>query len=418
MLLSTVLRPVYVMVGAMALSLCIGAIIVSLKSYFYKLTPQFRMKRGHRSLFMRSSIHDKIRGHLQWHRMRGQMRGRRDSIYYLPCIAGTRWSHFHPTSNRCSTPDLQCIVCHKQSCQNMDVTDDNAICYSCDADDGCWCCSAHCYNKLILSYTAGQKTFHVDCYPFYIGYVRDRMHGYNACKLNIYQANYELMLQFLIHGFMAQSCSKRKITTSDNCLALIAAYYTPKITAFQHAHRGSVHNLYLFISDDHRKVLHLKPELPDCNYKDYSHPNCCAYTAACSPMVMEKGKIYYAVLKIIECETNGLYMGIIPEKHGLLFQFDTDVTGIGNCFLYGNAGSCHHNQRTKIPKQCAERRMKQRFAAQDVIKCVIDLCFGVLAFIHLNKPGQEPVAFRINRDIRYRFIVASCHSADEYQLME
>ena len=342
----------------------------------------------------------------QFRRAKRKRRPRLGGRYYLHCMRGIEWARFEPNSfDRRGILNTVCVYCH---CPDIDLWEDNddRVCYECDAHDGCWCCSIQCYNNLISRNTHKLPVFDAKCYPYYIGYVRDRIKGYNDDILNIYQSNYELNLQLLIFGYL-------KVDTNmilDDILNIILMYYNTKITSF---HPSLLENQYLSLETNSNIILQTKEE---------KSGNCTYYTATYSNIILRKDKdinhIYYTLIKCLETELNGFYIGIIPNKYGTPHILKHSVTNIPNCYVYGNNGNCYYNNISNVSPKYGAWIMKRRYRAQDVIKCIIDFKIGVISFNIINTCyNREPVAFRFNKDIEYRLIVATCHNGDKYQLI-
>ena len=346
--------------------------------------------------------HDKKKG-----KLRGISRKRRvryDGVYYLSCLNGKEWARFYPNCDRRGILNTQC-----KNCGGSDIDlweDEDRICYECDAHDGCWCCSIYCYNQLLLKNTFGFTTFHPKCLVYHIGYVRDRVNGYNQCKLNIYQSNYELNLQLLIFGYLQIDSNM----ILDCIMNIIIMYFNTRITSF---HPSLLENRCLSLESNSNIILQTKQECSVDLQRVY-------YTATYSDMILSANDhdIYYALIKCIEAELNGFYIGIIPIKYGIPDILTTSPTNIPNCYVYGNNGNCYNNSVSKGAAVYHGWIMKCPYRSDDIIKCIIDLKFGVISFnINDSSPHREPVAFRINKDIEYRLIVATCHRGDKYQLL-
>eukprot|EP01084_Bolivina_argentea_P236533 397686_1 len=352
----------------------IGIVLIKLLLHqFAEDKPQHSSQRDHNRQQLRRNVRKK----------------RYDGVYYLPCL-NKQYGRFCISSERRNILNTKCLICGKN---DMDMNN-NSYGYECDVLDGCWCCSVYCYNKHLLAQTLHLTPLDQKCYPLYFGYVRDRINGHNKCKLNVYQSDYELKLQFLLIGFVSQYFDRNTVT--EKFINAIFMYYNTKIMSFD---QSVYRNEYINFDQSTNKVLQIK---------QHRNKNCLYFIPTYSRIILTCNNIYYAIIKCVDVELNGFYMGIIPVTYGITNYLIKPVTNIGNCYVYGSNGKFCYNSHSKYAGW---------YQAGDTIKCIIDMKFGVISFRNSNRPDHVPVAFKINKYIEYRFIVATLHNGDQYQLL-
>eukprot|EP01083_Nonionella_stella_P019155 53255_1 len=310
---------------------------------------------------------------------------RRDAIYYVQCQCESQeQGHMQMSSGDGNIFNTKCSVCGSHESETK--------CYNCDLYEGCMCCSISCYNKLLLRQTHRLNPFDRKCNRLYTGYARDRMRGHNHCCLNIYQSNYQLKLHLLIMGFLSSH--------HMDSISLIASYYSNKITSFD---SSVLKNKYLHFDAATGSITHIT------EYKDKNRLN---YIVSYSDMVLSGNAIHCALVRCIDIESNGFYIGVVPDKSHRMSPVLCNITNIGNMCVYGSNGYVYSKNH---------RKYEGGYGNSDVIKCIIDLQFGVICFSIANRfivAYEKPIAFRLNKHNAYRFIVATCHHGDRYQLIE
>ena len=288
--------------------------------------------------------------------------------------------------------DTCCIYCPKSNLSHKK----NKKYYLCNVCSS-WCC-INCYAKLLHLQNAKYTTFDSTCCNAYVQFVKDRFNGHNECKLNEYQEDYEMKLKLLTIRYISTKFNVDRF--HNDLINVIISFINTKITSFNTKKLSQSKQLSLNeklngITQIHPSYLHGKELIPAISY---------------SAMTLVKGKIYSLKVKINSIKGSGrMYIGIISNNYDI--TCNKALTNIGNCYIYSNYGGCHHNSACKYWWDCRN----YRYGADDIIKVVIDMKYGLICFV--KNVNNNIMAFKINKFIDYKFIVATYGKGDSYQLL-